>query len=152
MAGRARPWATKLFETLAAAGEIEPVEARRRLGGRPATPRSRPRRRGVRLLPYFDAYVVGCHPRELLFPGRGRRARAGPAARPATSRCCSSTASSPGSGTRAGRPDVDVTVEPLAELSAARRRALDAEVERVGAFAGRTPRLTVGPVAVGPHA
>jgi Winged helix DNA-binding domain len=23
----------------------------------------------VWLLPYFDAYTVGCHPRELLFPG-----------------------------------------------------------------------------------
>ena len=40
----------------------------------------------------------------------------------------------------------------LAELSAARRRDLDAEMERIGAFAGRTPRLTIGPVAVGPHA
>ena len=33
---------------------------------------------GVRLLPYFDAYVVGCQPRELLFPGRAaERALAG---------------------------------------------------------------------------
>jgi len=52
---------------------------------------------------------------------------------------------------RSGRY-VDVTVEPLAELSAARRRDLDAETERIGAFAGLTPRLTVGPVTVGPHA
>ncbi|HVC74506.1 MAG TPA: hypothetical protein VNC85_12110, partial [Mycobacteriales bacterium] len=52
---------------------------------------------------------------------------------------------------RSGR-NVDVTVEPLAELSAARRRDLDAETERIGAFAGLTPRLTVGPVTVGPHA
>lgn len=35
------------------------------------------RPRGVRLLPYFDAYVVGCHPRELLFPGPAQRALTG---------------------------------------------------------------------------
>ena len=47
---------------------------------------------------------------------------------------------------------LDVTVEPLAELSAAGRRDLDAEVERVAAFPALTPRLTIGPITVGPHA
>ena len=47
---------------------------------------------------------------------------------------------------------LDVAVEPLAELSAARRRALDAEVRRVAAFQGRTARLTIGRITVGPHA
>ena len=37
-------------------------------GGRPGACRRRSPR-GVRLLPYFDAYTVGCHPREQLFPG-----------------------------------------------------------------------------------
>jgi pimeloyl-ACP methyl ester carboxylesterase len=33
---------------------------------------------GVRLLPYFDAYAVGCHPREVVFPGvAGERALSG---------------------------------------------------------------------------
>jgi hypothetical protein len=33
---------------------------------------------GVQLLPYFDAYTVGCHPRERLFPGpAAQRALAG---------------------------------------------------------------------------
>ena len=52
---------------------------------------------------------------------------------------------------RSGR-QLDLTVEPLEPLSAARLRALDAEAERVAAFAGLAPRLTVGPVTVGAHA
>lgn len=52
---------------------------------------------------------------------------------------------------RAGR-HLDVTVEPLADLSGAHRRLLDPEVERIAAFHELTPRLTIGPVSVGPHA
>ena len=55
---------------------------------------------GVRLLPYFDAYVVGSRPRHLLFPGRAAERALRPRARPATTRCCSSTVWSRASGTR----------------------------------------------------
>ena len=52
--------------------------------------------RGIRLLPYFDAYTVGSHPRAEVSrtsvgtrPGRGR---------PATTQCSSSTAGPQGCG------------------------------------------------------
>jgi hypothetical protein len=52
---------------------------------------------------------------------------------------------------RSGRR-VDVTVEPFGRLTAARRRELDAQVQRVGEVLEATPRLTVGTVTAGPHA
>jgi hypothetical protein len=52
---------------------------------------------------------------------------------------------------RSGRK-LDVTVEPLRRLTAARRRALDEQVERIGEFLEATPRLTIGPVTTGAHA
>jgi hypothetical protein len=52
---------------------------------------------------------------------------------------------------RSGRR-VDVTVEPFGRLTAARRRELDAQVQRVGEVLEAAPRLTVGRVTAGPHA
>src|SRR6185312_1977689 len=39
------------------------------LAGEAAEPGGDEAAGGVHLLPYFDPYVVGCHPRSLLFPG-----------------------------------------------------------------------------------
>ncbi|MFI8372071.1 hypothetical protein [Streptomyces sp. NPDC085466] len=47
---------------------------------------------------------------------------------------------------------VAVTVEPFAALTARRRGQLDEQVRRLAAVLGVRPELTVGPVAVGPHA
>jgi hypothetical protein len=55
--------------------------------------------RGVRLLPYFDPYVVAGQPRERLYRGRPPPARSPRRARPGTTRSCWSTAWSAGSGT-----------------------------------------------------
>ena len=52
---------------------------------------------------------------------------------------------------RAGRR-IDITVEPLTTLTAARRRLLDAEVERLGAILEGAVEARVGAVTVGPHA
>ena len=52
---------------------------------------------------------------------------------------------------RAGKR-LAVTVEPLRPLSAAGRRELAAQVDRVAEILGGTPDLTVGPVTVGAHA
>ena len=124
-----------------------------RRGWPPVTPSSpRRRRRGLRLLPYFDAYVVGCQPRDRLFPGRAARAGARPAARPATTRCCSSTAWSPACGTNAA-PAADPRHRRAARAArAAQQRALEEEVERVGEILEGKPSLTIGTVSVGPHA
>ncbi|MGK5521478.1 winged helix DNA-binding domain-containing protein [Micromonospora sp. URMC 107] len=107
---------------------------------------------GVLLLPYFDAYQVGCHPRELLFPGAaGPRALAGGQAGNYPVLLVDGTVAGVWHQRRSGRR-IHVTVEPLAELRADRRRALDAQVERVGRILEGTPSLTIGPISVGAHA
>ncbi|MGV9779438.1 winged helix DNA-binding domain-containing protein [Streptosporangium sp. NPDC003464] len=147
-----RRWAAELFESLA--GELERVE----VDGTPAwlaagdgaMPSAPPR--GVRLLPYFDAYTVGCHPRELLFPGPAAgRALAGGQAGNFPVLLVDGTAAGVWHQRRSGRR-LDITVEPFAPLTAARRSELDAQVERVGEFLEGEPRLTIGTVTVGAHA
>jgi hypothetical protein len=107
---------------------------------------------GVRLLPYFDAYAVGCHPRELLFPGAvADRALARGQAGNYPVLLVDGTVAGVWHQRRAGRT-IHVTVEPLAALGARQRRALGEQVERVGQIMEGTPSLTLGPVDVGPHA
>jgi len=65
-----RRWAAELFDSLS--GELEKVavedtEAWVVAGDITALDELAG---GLRLLPYFDVYVVGCHPREKVFPGR----------------------------------------------------------------------------------
>ncbi|MGW4897640.1 winged helix DNA-binding domain-containing protein [Kitasatospora sp. NPDC004240] len=106
----------------------------------------------VRLLPYFDAYTVGCHPRELLFPG--------PAADRALSRgqagnfpvlLVGGTVAGVWHHRRAGRA-VRITVEPLTPLTAAQRHELADQATRVGEVLEARPELTIGKVTTGPHA
>ena len=107
----------------------------------------------VRLLPYFDAFQVGSQPRGLLFPGRASE-RALARRRPATTRCCCSTASSAGSGTRSGREDGrDHRRAARPARPSAQRAALEVEVAADrGDRRGATRARRVGPISVGPHA
>ncbi|MFF2039272.1 winged helix DNA-binding domain-containing protein [Kitasatospora sp. NPDC058170] len=107
---------------------------------------------GLRLLPYFDAYTVGCHPRELVFPG--------PAATRALNRgqagnypvlLIDGTVAGVWHQRRTGRR-LHLTVEPLAELTAQHLADLDAQAARIGEVLEATPELTIGPVSTGPHA
>ena len=141
------PWAVAAFGT----ADLEPVgEWGWVNAGDTSFPDTRPG--GVRLLPYFDAYAVGSHPRDLVYPGRAAaRALARSQAGNFPVLLLGGVVGGVWHSKRSGR-FLDLTVEPLAALSAARRRALDAEVERVAAFQGLTPRLTIGPVTVGAHA
>lgn len=145
-------WATELFASLSS--ELQQVEvegARAWMVAEDTTmPSERPH--GVRLLPYFDAYVVGCHPRELLFPGRAaERALAGGQAGNFPVLLIDGVVAGVWHQRRAGRK-LAITVEPLEPLTAAQRRALDDQVERVGVILEGTPQLTIGTVAVGAHA
>jgi hypothetical protein len=142
-------WAAARFDSLA--GELEAVEvdgARAWVAaGDTAAPPDPPR--GVRLLPYFDAYayVVGNHPRELLYPGRAAERALGNF----QVLLVDGVVAGVWHQRRSGRK-LDVTVEPLVPLTATRRRELDEQVERVGAILEATPRLTIGTVTVGGHA
>jgi winged helix DNA-binding protein len=145
--------AVELFEEMAA--DVERVE----LEGEPSwvvagdTETPKQRHRGIRLLPYFDAFVVAGQPRERLYPG------------PAATRALSPTGQAGNFPVmlidgvvggvwhqrRSGRR-LAITAEPLHDLSTTRRRQLEKEVELVGAVLDATPTLTVGPVTAGPHA
>jgi hypothetical protein len=146
------PWATNLFEALAAELEQVDVEGTRAwvVAGDTTTPATAPQ--GVRLLPYFDAYVVGCHPRELLFPGRaGARATANGQAGNFPVLLIDGIVAGVWHQRRAGRR-IAITVEPLEALTSAQRRALDEQVARVGVILEGSPELTIGAVTVGAHA
>jgi hypothetical protein len=145
--------AVELFHELA--GELEAVE----LDGEPcwtvagdtATP-SEPAR-AVRLLPYFDAYVVAGQPRARLYPGAAAKRALSPAGQAGNYPVLlvDGVVGGVWQQRRAGRT-LTVTVEPLRELTAAQRRELEEEVELVGAVLEARPSLILGTVTVGPHA
>ena len=147
-----RRWAIQLFDSLAS--ELEQVEVDGRLAwvraGDTAPPATPPH--GVQLLPYFDAYTVGCHPRERLFQGpAAQRALAGGQAGNFPVLLIDGTVAGVWHGRRSGRR-LDVTVEPLTPLTVAERRELDDRVERIGEILESKPQLTLGSVTVGGHA
>ncbi|MFG1947061.1 winged helix DNA-binding domain-containing protein [Nonomuraea sp. NPDC048826] len=149
-AGAPKKWAAAAFELV----EREEV----RLEGRPAwvlagdteVPDEPPR--GLRLLPYFDAYLIAGRPRELLYAGEAaRRALAGGQAGNYPVLLVDGQVAGVWHQRRSGKR-IEVTVEPLAELTPALLRELGEQVARVGDILEGTARLTVGPVGVGPHA
>ncbi|MGX1560848.1 winged helix DNA-binding domain-containing protein [Streptomyces sp. NPDC055506] len=147
-------WATALFGELAAAGRIEEVD----FEGTPAwvaagdTDFPDGPARGVRLLPYFDAYVIAGQPRERLFPGKAYgRALAGGQAGNYPVLLVDGVAAGVWHQRRRGRRTT-VTVEPLGRLTARQERELGEQAERVGEVLEATAELVVGEVGVGPHA
>lgn len=147
-----RRWAIELFDSLA--GELEQVD----VDGSPAwvragdtaPPPAPPH--GVRLLPYFDAYTVGCHPRERLFPGpAAQRALSGGQAGNFPVLLIDGIVAGVWHQRRSGRK-LHVTVEPLTPLTVANRRDLDDQVARIGEILEGEPQLTIGTVTVGGHA
>jgi hypothetical protein len=147
-----RRWASDLFGAMSA--DLQPVEVDGTVAWVVAGDTEAPTRRpsGVRLLPYFDAYTVGCQPRERVFPGRaGERALAGGQAGNYPVLLIEGVVAGVWHQRRSGRR-LDITVEPLRRLSASQRRELDDQVARIGEFSGGEPQLTIGTVTVGPHA
>jgi hypothetical protein len=145
--------ATELFGVLGE--ELERVE----LDGTPAwvlagdTAIPAEPHRGIRLLPYFDAYVVAGQPRHRLYPG----AAAGRALTPAGQAgnypvlLVDGVVGGVWHQRRSGRT-LAITVEPLQELTAPQHRQLDEEAGLVGAVMEAAVTLTVGTVTVGAHA
>jgi Winged helix DNA-binding domain len=151
--GAPRRWAAELFSSLA--GQLQQVQLGRTQawlaagdGARPSAPP-----RGVRLLPYFDAYVVAGRPRKLLYPGRAAERALTPSGQAGNYPVLliDGTVGGVWHHRRSGR-QLDLTVEPFGPLTARHRRELDDQVQRFGEFLGGTPRLAIGTVTVGAHA
>jgi hypothetical protein len=145
--------ALELFEELA--GELEPIELDGEPGwtlagdtGTPPQPH-----RGIRLLGYFDAFVVAGQPRERLYPGPAATRALSPAGQAGNYPVLlvDGVVGGVWHQRRSGRR-LAITVEPLGELTTRQRRQLEDEVDLVGAVMEATPTLTVGTVTVGPHA
>jgi hypothetical protein len=109
--------------------------------------------RGIRLLPYFDPYVVAGQPRARLYPGAAAARALSPSGQAGNYPVLlvDGVVGGVWHQRRSGRK-VALTVEPLAGLTAAQRRQLDEEAALVGTVMEATVTLTVGPVTVGPHA
>ncbi|MEU6100644.1 winged helix DNA-binding domain-containing protein [Streptomyces flaveolus] len=147
-------WASALYGELSAAGEIEEVD----FEGTPAwvaagdTVFPEGPVRGVRLLPYFDAYAIAAQPRELLFPGAAyERALAGGQAGNFPVLLVDGVVAGVWHQRRRGRRTT-VTVEPLGRLTARQQRELAAQAARVGDVLEAEAELVVGEVTVGAHA
>jgi hypothetical protein len=145
--------AVELFDELA--GELESVELDGAPGWTLAGDTSTPPRphRGIRLLGYFDAFVVAGQPRQRLFPAAAaaRGLTPGGQAGNYPVLLVDGVVGGVWHQRRSGR-NLAITVEPLRELTATQRQQLDDEVELVGAVMEARPTLTVGTVTVGPHA
>jgi hypothetical protein len=145
--------ASELFDAMA--GSLDRVELEGQPawtlagdGGGPPEPH-----RGVRLLPYFDAYVVAGQPRQRLFPGAAAARALSPSGQAGNYPVLlvDGVVGGVWHQRRAGAR-LAITVEPLGRLTRAQRRQLDDEVELVGAILEAVPTLTIGVVTVGPHA
>jgi hypothetical protein len=145
--------AVELFDELA--GDLEHVEVDGAPGWTLAGDSKTPRQphRGIRLLPYFDAYVIASQPREWLYPGAAATRGLSPAGQAGNYPVLlvNGVVGGVWHQRRSGRR-LAITVEPLGELTATQRRQLDEEVELVGAVMEAKATLTLGTVTVGPHA
>ena len=145
--------AVELFDELA--GELEHVEVDGVPGWVVAGDTGTPQQphRGIRLLPYFDAFVVAGQPREWLYPGAAATRGLTPSGQAGNYPVLlvDGVVGGVWHQRRSGRK-VAVTVEPLGELNATQRRQLDYEVELVAAVLEAQATLTIGTVTVGPHA
>ncbi|MBA2554466.1 MAG: winged helix DNA-binding domain-containing protein [Geodermatophilaceae bacterium] len=148
-----RSWASALFDSLG--DRLESVEVEGTPGWVTAgdseggTVTDLPR---VRLLPYFDPYVVGGQPRSLLFPGRAAEgALSGGQAGTLPVLLVDGTVAGVWHHRVSGRL-VDITVEPFGDLDAQQRRELADQVARIGDILEGSAQLSIGTVAVGAHA
>lgn len=150
--GASRSWAAELFDTLA--GELAPatVKGAPAWVGRGDTRKAAAEPAGVRLLPYFDAYVVGGHPRSLLFPGEAsKRALSRGQAGNFPVVLVDGVVGGVWHLRRSGRA-VEITAEPFGRLLPSQVDELAFQAQRIGEFLGSESRLTLGPVSAGGHA
>jgi hypothetical protein len=149
-----RPVAAALLEqTAAGLQQIDLAGTAAWLPAGAAMPTGEPR--GVRLLPYFDGYVVGGQPRGLLFPGvAAERALVGgqPSGQAGTKPVLLVDGVVAGlwQQRRTGR-SLAITVELFGDLTASQHRQLADQAGRLAEFMSCSAGLTLGPVAARSH-
>lgn len=110
-----------------------------------------PPARGLRLLPYFDAFTIAWQPRELMFPGRAAgRALSNGQAGPMPLLLVDGTVG--GIWRQAKSTNrLSITVEPFVDLQPKRLRELEAQIARLGEIAGLPSKLAIGEVTGAAH-
>ncbi|RII11825.1 hypothetical protein DSC45_28335 [Streptomyces sp. YIM 130001] len=150
-----RRWAADLFASLGdelrpVAGFAEDETDSYQLADEPAYPAEAPAP-ALRLLPYFDAYVIGSHPRKLIYPGQAAE-RALSTGQAGTTQVVTVGGEVAGiwHQKRSGRK-VALTVELFGRSTKKRRAEAEAQAERIGQILEAVPTLTFGPVDSGKH-
>ena len=107
----------------------------------------------IRLLPYFDPYVVAGQPRGRLFPDAAAARALTPSGQAGNYPVLlvDGVVGGVWHGRRSGRR-VEITAEPLRELTTGQRRDLEADAALVGRVLEAEPVLAIGSVTVGAHA
>ncbi len=146
-----RGWASRLFERLAP--DLVEVEMEGERGW--LTPTGAAARRshpeGVRLLPYFEAYAVGSHPRAWVFVGAAsQRALARGQAGNVPVVLADGVVAGIWHQRRVGQK-LQLRVELFDPLDRHQLRELSAQAERVGRIVDLDVVLTLGPVEAGRH-
>lgn len=151
--GTPRRWAIELFDSLSP--ELQAVEINGTLAWQVTWDTAVPPMASpcVRLLPYFDAYTVGCQPRELLFPGGAAKRALTPSGQAGNFPVLllEGTVAGVWHLRRSGRK-LAITVEPFDTLTTTQYRELGEQVERVAEFLEGQPELIIGTVSAGAHA
>ena len=145
--------ARKAFETLGNGLEPVEVDGERALVASGDTEVHSIAAGTIRLLPYFDPYVVAGQPHARLFPGAAATRALTPTGQAGNYPVLlvDGVVGGVWHGRRSGRR-VEITIEPLRQLTAGQRRDLDADAALVGRVVEAEPVLAIGRVTVGAHA
>lgn len=145
-------WATTLLDTMAHELRTVQLEGEALLMLAADNETTQHSAQGLHLLPYFDAFVVGSQPRELLFAGKAaQRALAGGQAGNFPVLIVDGVVAGVWHQRRSGRK-IHLTVEPLAPLQPAQQQALQEAAQRIGHILEGETQLSMGKIDVGPHA
>jgi Winged helix DNA-binding domain len=112
--------------------------------------RSRLPKHGAHLLPQFDCYVVGAHPRAQLIPSAAPAELQRGTAAPFAVVLVDGVVAGLWDRQRRGRT-LTIRVDPFVRLSAAQGRALESEAERLAAFLGLEPALELARITPRAH-